>query len=97
MIKFSLSPPFFFLLFRATPMAYGSSQLGGELELQLLAYSTATEMWYPSRIYNLHHNSQQPHILNPLNEVKDGTRVLMDTSRTHFHGATMGTSNGNFF
>ena len=34
---------FFFLLFRAAPVAYGSSQaLGVDLEPQLLAYATAT-------------------------------------------------------
>ena len=32
----------FFCLFRATPMAYGVPRLGGQLELQLLAYTTAT-------------------------------------------------------
>ena len=32
---------FFFFLFRATPVAYGSSQVRGS-ELQLLAYGTAT-------------------------------------------------------
>ena len=34
-----------------------------------------------SRICNVCRSSQQCQILNPLNEVKDGTRILMDTSR----------------
>ena len=38
---------FFFLPFRATPMAYGSSQAGVELELQLPVYATATAMSEP--------------------------------------------------
>ena len=32
----------FFCLFRAAPMAHGGSQTGVKLELQLLAYTTAT-------------------------------------------------------
>ena len=34
----------FFVFFRAAPETYGSSLLGVELELQLLAYATATAM-----------------------------------------------------
>ena len=34
--------PFFFLLFRAIPAAYRSSQAGVKSELQLLAYTTPT-------------------------------------------------------
>ena len=33
---------FYFLLFWGVPMAYGGSQLGFQLELQLPAYTTAT-------------------------------------------------------
>ena len=50
---------YFILLFRATPTAYGSSQAGVELELQLLAYTTATAMLDLSRICYLHHSSRQ--------------------------------------
>ena len=42
------------------------SRLGVELELQLLAYATAMATQEQSRIYNLHHSSQQHQILNPL-------------------------------
>ena len=56
-----------FLLFRATPEAYGSSQASWESELQLPAYTTATTaMRDLSRICELHHSSQQCCILNPL-------------------------------
>ena len=46
-------------------------RLGVELELQLLAYATATAMQHPSLVYDLHHSSQQYQILNPLVETKD--------------------------
>ena len=46
-------------------------RLGIKLELQLLAYSTATEMQDPSYIYNLRHSLQQCQILNPLSGARD--------------------------
>ena len=55
-------------------------RLGVELELQLLAYTTATEMCDPSRICNLHHSSWQYQILNPLSGARDRTCILMATS-----------------
>ena len=48
-------------------------RLGAELELQLLAYATATAMWDPSCVFDLHHSSQQCRILNPLNKARDWT------------------------
>ena len=62
---------YFFCLFWATPVVCGSFQLGVELELQLLAYATATTRPDPSRLFDLHQSSQQCQILNPLSEVKD--------------------------
>ena len=56
-------------------------RLGVKLELQLLAYTTATAMPAPSCICDLHHCSWQRWILNPLSEARDGTCVLMDASR----------------
>ena len=56
----------FHLSFRTTPVAYGGSQAGVEMELQLPATATATPDL--SRICDLHHSSQQPRILNPLSE-----------------------------
>ena len=50
---------FVFWLFRAAPMAYGSSCVGVELGLQLPAYTTATETQDPSLVCNVHHSSQQ--------------------------------------
>ena len=57
------------------------SRLGVKLDLQLLAYTTATATatQNPGRICDLHHSSQQCWILNPLSEARDRTRNLMDT------------------
>ena len=59
-------------------------RLGVELELQLLAYTSATVMPYLSHVCHLHHSSWQRQILNPLSETRDQTCVLMDTSRISF-------------
>ena len=56
-------------------------RLGVESELQLPVYTTATTTWGPSRTCNFQHSSWQGQILNPLRVAKDGTWVLMDTSR----------------
>ena len=55
-------------------------RLGVELEVQLLAYATATEMPDPSHVCNLCHSLWQHQILNPLSEVQDRTCVLIDTT-----------------
>ena len=72
---------FFFCLFRATPLAYGSSQVGVQLEHPLPAYTTATAMQDPSHICNLRHSSWQCQIFNPLSQARDQTCVLMDASQ----------------
>ena len=51
---------------------------GVELELQLLAYTTAIATLDPSCICNLHYSSRQLRILNPLSEPKDWTPVLIE-------------------
>ena len=53
---------------------------GVESELQLLAYTTATAMWDPGCLCDLHHSLWQRRILNPLSEARDRTCILMDTS-----------------
>ena len=45
-------------------------RLGVELQLQLLAYATATVMWDLSRVCNLHHSKWQCQIVNPLSEAR---------------------------
>ena len=61
-----------------------------ESELQLLAYTTATARQDPSCICDLHHSSRQCRILNPLSEVRDQTRILMDPTQVN-RWATKGT------
>ena len=93
-ISFPLLFLFFSFLsffFRATPTAYGKSQAGVKLELQLLAYVTATATPDPSHIYYLHHSSQQCWILNPLKEARDWTCLLMNAGQIRFRWAMMGT------
>ena len=64
------------------------SSLGVELELQLLAYATATPMQDPSHICDLPHSSWQCQKLNPLSESRDQTHNLMVTSWICFRCAT---------
>ena len=54
--------------------------LGVESELQLPAYTTATEMPGLSSVCNLYHSWQQCQILNLLSEAKDPASILVDTS-----------------
>ena len=58
-------------------------RLGVKSELQLPAYTTVMAMLDLSRIFNLHHSSQHRQILNPLNQARDRTLVLMSPSRVH--------------
>ena len=67
---------FFFLLFRAAPVAYGVTQARG-----IIRATTA----------GLHHSSRQRQILNPLSEARDQTPKLMVPSQICFCCATMGT------
>ena len=67
------------------------SRFGVELELYLLAYTTATETPDLSCIYELHHGSWQCWMLNLLSKARDWTYILMDTSQVHYYWATTGT------
>ena len=62
-----------------------------ELELELLACTTATATWDPSHICDLCHGSWQCQILKPLSKARDRTCVLVDASQIHFWWATTGT------
>ena len=67
-------------------------RLGGELELQLPAYTTATATQNPSCVCDIHHSSPQHQISNPLSEGRDRTWVLTDPSSLALtHWATTGT------
>ena len=87
---------FCFLLFRAVPRAYESSQarnlrLGVKAELQLPAYTTATATLDPSLVHDPHHRLRQCRIINPLSKARDQTHILMDISQVSFCWATKGT------
>ena len=58
-------------------------KLGVKLELQPLAYVTATATQDLSHICDLEHISQQRWILNSLSEARDRTRNLMDPTQVH--------------
>ena len=55
-------------------------------------YTTATAMWDPSWVCDLHHSSWQHWILNPLSEARDQTCILVDTSWVPYCWATVRTS-----
>ena len=83
------------MLFRATSVAYGSSQARGRIRATVAyATATATPDTSPSRVCHVHHGPWQCGILNPLSKARDGTCLLMDTSRIGFRWATMGTPRG---
>ena len=69
-----------YCLFSAIPTAYGSSWLGVESELHLLAQTTATATLHPSCILSLCCSLSQHQILNSLSEARDQTHMLMDTN-----------------
>ena len=84
-------PHFFYLfIFRATSVACGSSQARGQIgaaaaglqqcRIQATSETYATAMQDPSHIWDLRHSSEPHLILNPLNEARDGTCILIDTS-----------------
>ena len=64
---------FFFFFFFLGPYLQHMEvpRLGVHLELQLLAYTTATATSDLSHVCKLHHSSQQRQILNPLSEARD--------------------------
>ena len=72
------------------------SGLEVELELQLPAYTTATAMPDLSCICELHHSSWQHQILNSLNDARDQTHILVDTSQILFLRAMRGTPHNIF-
>ena len=65
-------------------------RLGVESELQLQACTTATAMWDPRHICDLHHSSQQCQIFNLPSEARDQTHIPVDTSHFHYHWVTIG-------
>ena len=84
---------FLFVCFlRLHPWHMEVLRLGVKLELQLPAYTTATAMWDPSLVCDLHHSSQQCQILNPLSDARDRIHNLMVPRQICFCCSMMGTS-----
>ena len=75
---------FVFVFLGLYPRHMEVPRLGVKSELQLPAYTTTTASPDLSRIFELHHSSWQCQILNPLNEARDQTCILMETSQVHF-------------
>ena len=77
----------FFSAFQA--LTHGTWRFPGwGANLQLPAYTTSTAMADLSLVCDLRYSSWQRQILNPLSKVRDGTCILVDTSRIRFHCAT---------
>ena len=74
----------FFLVFLGPCPWHTEVPRVGESELQLLAYTTYSNV-DPSHICDLHHSSWQLQILNPLIKAKTRTQVLKDTSQFRYH------------
>ena len=64
-------------------------RLGGESELQLLAYTIATATPDLRHVCDLHHSSWQLRSLYPLSEARDQTHNLMVPSCIRFRCAIM--------
>ena len=60
-------------------------RLGGQSEMQLLAYGTATATQDPGHVCELCRRLRQRQNHNPLSKARDQTRILMDVSRIHYH------------
>ena len=70
---------FFFFLFRAIPAAYGSSQGRGRIGAVAARPHHSHSNAGSKPVCDLHHNSWQHWILNPLNEARDRTCILVNT------------------
>ena len=91
-VSFSLFFCFLFFCFLGLHTRHTDVRmLGGQLELQLPAYTTATATPDLSCVCDLHHSSRQGRILNPLREARNRTRNLVVPNRIHFRCATTGT------
>ena len=64
---------FFYFIFRAAPMAYGSSEASGQIGAKLPACATASATQDLRHVCDRHHTSWQCWNLGPLSEARDGT------------------------
>ena len=81
---------FCFFLLGLLPRQVEVPRLRVKWELQLAAYATATATQDPVCVCDLYHSSHQCQILDPLNQARDQTSVLMGTSRICFYCITTG-------
>lgn len=70
-----------FFLFKATSVAYGSSQVRDQIRAAADGPHHAIAMPDLSHVCNLHHHSRQGWILNPVIKARDQTHILMDLVR----------------
>ena len=82
---------FCFCLFRATPIAHGSSQARGRIRAVAAGLCQSHSHARSKLHLDLHHSSPQRQILNPLSEARDQICNLVVPSQIYFHCATMGT------
>ena len=76
---------FFFFCFLGPKLWHTEvPRLGVKLELQPLAYTTATATRDPSCTCDPHSSSRQRRIINPLIKARDGTCILKHTSQVPF-------------
>ena len=75
---------FVHLFLGAPPSAYGGSQARGPIGAAAAAYARAIATPDLSHVCDLHHSTHQRQIPDPLNEARDQTHILMDTSRICF-------------
>ena len=80
---FSSFVPYFCFLGLHLQCMYGSSQARCQIR-QMLAYTTATATQDLSRLCDLHYNSRQRWIPNPLTVARDWSCILVDTSHICF-------------
>ena len=73
-----MGTPFFGGGGRASSQHLEVPRLGVKLELQLLAYTTATATRDLSHICNLYRSSWQCQISDPLSEARDQTQIFME-------------------
>ena len=78
-LQLALDIGFFFFFLRPHLQHVEVPRLGVKSEVQLPAYTTAMATPYLSHICDLCCSLQQHRILNPLQEARDQTRILMDT------------------
>ena len=80
------SPFIYLFIFLSGPYSQHMEvpRVGVKSELQLLAYIIATAKDMSQIFCDLHHSSWQHQILNPLNEARDRTRILIYTGWVRF-------------